>query len=91
VIPGIFEGINATVFAYGATGSGKTYTMQVTVILLTETCSMKCHCWQKPVTETWLIGYHTGHRGFSGAHPFGSFDRPGALHWDMVLRGDFVL
>lgn len=29
LIPGIFEGINATVFAYGATGSGKTYTMQV--------------------------------------------------------------
>uniref|UniRef100_A0A0E0L3E7 Kinesin-like protein n=1 Tax=Oryza punctata TaxID=4537 RepID=A0A0E0L3E7_ORYPU len=28
VIPGIFEGTNATVFAYGATGSGKTYTMQ---------------------------------------------------------------
>lgn len=34
VIPGIFEGINATVFAYGATGSGKTYTMQVPTILL---------------------------------------------------------
>ncbi|CAN6327983.1 unnamed protein product [Urochloa humidicola] len=30
VIPGIFEGINATIFAYGATGSGKTYTMQGT-------------------------------------------------------------
>ncbi|EES18348.1 hypothetical protein BDA96_09G172000 [Sorghum bicolor] len=30
VIPGIFEGINATVFAYGAIGSGKTYTMQGT-------------------------------------------------------------
>lgn len=29
LIPGIFEGCNATVFAYGATGSGKTYTMQV--------------------------------------------------------------
>jgi kinesin family protein 22 len=29
LIPGIFEGTNATVFAYGATGSGKTYTMQV--------------------------------------------------------------
>ncbi|KAM3404528.1 hypothetical protein ACQJBY_007553 [Aegilops geniculata] len=28
LIPGIFEGINATVFAYGAAGSGKTYTMQ---------------------------------------------------------------
>ncbi|KAG2538577.1 kinesin-like protein KIN-10C isoform X3 [Panicum virgatum] len=28
VIPGIFEGVNATVFAYGATGSGKTYMMQ---------------------------------------------------------------
>nr|XP_019706518.2 kinesin-like protein KIN-10C isoform X2 [Elaeis guineensis] len=27
VIPGIFQGLNATVFAYGATGSGKTYTM----------------------------------------------------------------
>ncbi|KAF0923905.1 hypothetical protein E2562_007748 [Oryza meyeriana var. granulata] len=30
VIPAIFDGINATVFAYGATGSGKTYTMQGT-------------------------------------------------------------
>ncbi|XP_062179241.1 kinesin-like protein KIN-10C [Phragmites australis] len=30
VIPLIFEGLNATVFAYGATGSGKTYTMQGT-------------------------------------------------------------
>ena len=29
LIPGIFHGFNATVFAYGATGSGKTYTMQV--------------------------------------------------------------
>lgn len=29
MIPGIFNGCNATVFAYGATGSGKTYTMQV--------------------------------------------------------------
>ena len=29
LIPGIFNGCNATVFAYGATGSGKTYTMQV--------------------------------------------------------------
>ena len=31
LIPGIFHGFNATVFAYGATGSGKTYTMQVSV------------------------------------------------------------
>uniref|UniRef100_A0A7N0TTQ1 Kinesin motor domain-containing protein n=1 Tax=Kalanchoe fedtschenkoi TaxID=63787 RepID=A0A7N0TTQ1_KALFE len=30
MIPGIFHGTNATVFAYGATGSGKTYTMQGT-------------------------------------------------------------
>ncbi|WVZ98847.1 hypothetical protein U9M48_044224 [Paspalum notatum var. saurae] len=30
VIPGIFKGINATIFAYGATGSGKTYIMQGT-------------------------------------------------------------
>uniref|UniRef100_A0A803N7L9 Kinesin-like protein n=1 Tax=Chenopodium quinoa TaxID=63459 RepID=A0A803N7L9_CHEQI len=30
LIPGIFRGCNATVFAYGATGSGKTYTMQGT-------------------------------------------------------------
>ncbi|KAK7339640.1 hypothetical protein VNO77_20318 [Canavalia gladiata] len=30
MIPGIFNGCNATVFAYGATGSGKTYTMQGT-------------------------------------------------------------
>ena len=30
LIPGVFRGCNATVFAYGATGSGKTYTMQVT-------------------------------------------------------------
>ncbi|EXC30985.1 Kinesin-like protein KIF22 [Morus notabilis] len=29
LIPGIFHGCNGTVFAYGATGSGKTYTMQV--------------------------------------------------------------
>lgn len=29
MIPVIFSGCNATVFAYGATGSGKTYTMQV--------------------------------------------------------------
>ena len=29
LIPGIFEGINVTVFAYGATDSGKTYTMQL--------------------------------------------------------------
>ncbi|KAG8376896.1 hypothetical protein BUALT_Bualt09G0111800 [Buddleja alternifolia] len=28
LIPGVFQGYNATVFAYGATGSGKTYTMQ---------------------------------------------------------------
>ncbi|KAK1271640.1 Kinesin-like protein FLA10 [Acorus gramineus] len=28
LIPGIFQGLNTTVFAYGATGSGKTYTMQ---------------------------------------------------------------
>ncbi|XP_010111461.2 kinesin-like protein KIN-10B isoform X2 [Morus notabilis] len=30
LIPGIFHGCNGTVFAYGATGSGKTYTMQGT-------------------------------------------------------------
>ena len=41
VIPGIFEGTNATVFAYGATGSGKTYTMQVPAILLTAICLTK--------------------------------------------------
>lgn len=29
LIPTLFQGCNATVFAYGATGSGKTYTMQV--------------------------------------------------------------
>lgn len=29
LIPEMFRGLNATVFAYGATGSGKTYTMQV--------------------------------------------------------------
>jgi kinesin family protein 22 len=29
ILPGLFRGSNATVFAYGATGSGKTYTMQV--------------------------------------------------------------
>ena len=27
LIPGVLKGLNATVFAYGATGSGKTYTM----------------------------------------------------------------
>ena len=31
LLPGIIEGYNATVFAYGATGSGKTYTMLGTV------------------------------------------------------------
>ena len=31
LIPGMFSGCNSTVFAYGATGSGKTYTMQVWV------------------------------------------------------------
>nr|DAD38666.1 TPA_asm: hypothetical protein HUJ06_012988 [Nelumbo nucifera] len=30
LIPGIFDGRNATIFAYGATGSGKTFTMQGT-------------------------------------------------------------
>ncbi|CAA6661746.1 unnamed protein product [Spirodela intermedia] len=30
LISGVFKGSNATVFAYGATGSGKTYTMQGT-------------------------------------------------------------
>lgn len=30
MIPAVFGGCNATVFAYGATGSGKTYTMQGT-------------------------------------------------------------
>ncbi|GAB4833797.1 hypothetical protein Ancab_032046 [Ancistrocladus abbreviatus] len=30
LIPGVFNGCNLTVFAYGATGSGKTYTMQGT-------------------------------------------------------------
>ncbi|KAF7846991.1 hypothetical protein BT93_L3508 [Corymbia citriodora subsp. variegata] len=30
LITGVFRGCNATVFAYGATGSGKTYTMQGT-------------------------------------------------------------
>ncbi|KAK9684192.1 hypothetical protein RND81_10G193000 [Saponaria officinalis] len=30
LIPGIFSGCNATVFAYGASGSGKTFTMQGT-------------------------------------------------------------
>ncbi|KAG6769471.1 hypothetical protein POTOM_025109 [Populus tomentosa] len=33
LIPGMFRGRNATVFAYGATGSGKTYTMQGTNLL----------------------------------------------------------
>ena len=31
LLPGILEGFNATVFAYGATGSGKTYTMLGTI------------------------------------------------------------
>ncbi|KAK8940456.1 Kinesin-1-like protein PSS1 [Platanthera zijinensis] len=34
MISGIFHGINATIFVYGATGSGKTYTMQGTEIEL---------------------------------------------------------
>lgn len=33
LIPGILEGHNVTIFAYGATGSGKTYTMQGTETL----------------------------------------------------------
>lgn len=39
LISGIFHGCNATVFAYGATGSGKTYTMQV-FQLLTQNLSL---------------------------------------------------
>ena len=31
LLPGIIDGFNATVFAYGATGSGKTYTMLGTI------------------------------------------------------------
>lgn len=27
MIPGVLKGLNATIFAYGATGSGKTHTM----------------------------------------------------------------
>ena len=27
MIPGVLRGLNATIFAYGATGSGKTHTM----------------------------------------------------------------
>ena len=27
MVPGLLEGLNATIFAYGATGCGKTYTM----------------------------------------------------------------
>ncbi|KAL8483907.1 hypothetical protein ACS0TY_026553 [Phlomoides rotata] len=33
LIPGLFQGENSTVFAYGATGSGKTYTMQGSDVL----------------------------------------------------------
>lgn len=33
LIPAVLNGFNATVFAYGATGSGKTFTMQVCVLL----------------------------------------------------------
>jgi excinuclease UvrABC helicase subunit UvrB len=50
VIPGIFEGINATVFAYGATGSGKTYTMQVPTIIMNAMCLIKCHFWQNNIS-----------------------------------------
>lgn len=32
LIPDIFQGFNATVLAYGATGSGKTFTMQVRLL-----------------------------------------------------------
>lgn len=32
LIPGVFQGLNATVLAYGATGSGKTFTMQVSFL-----------------------------------------------------------
>lgn len=40
MIPGIFGSGNATVFAYGATGSGKTYTMQVIVLLVSSVISL---------------------------------------------------
>lgn len=46
MFPGIFEGTNATVFAYGATGSGKTYTMQVPYAPVTLVCLTKCLFWQ---------------------------------------------
>lgn len=40
IIEGIFKGINATVLAFGATGSGKTFTMQVCFCLLSS--SLNC-------------------------------------------------
>jgi type I site-specific restriction endonuclease len=40
VIPGIFKGVNATVFVCGATGSGKTYTMQVRIPFLASACNV---------------------------------------------------
>jgi len=39
LIAGVFRGCNATVFAYGATGSGKTYTMQVGPVIFEENFS----------------------------------------------------
>lgn len=39
LIPGLFHGCNATVFAYGATGSGKTY--KVFCVAQVTKCSFK--------------------------------------------------
>lgn len=40
IIEGIFKGINATVLAFGATGSGKTFTMQVCFRLLSSSLKL---------------------------------------------------
>ena len=40
VIPGVFKGVNASVFTCGAAGSGKTYTMQVWVPFLSSACNL---------------------------------------------------
>lgn len=44
LIAGVFHGCNATAFAYGATGSGKTYTMQVGTVFLRKISALSFDC-----------------------------------------------
>ena len=41
LVGGVVHGVNGTVFAYGATGSGKTYSMVGKVPILLHVCSQK--------------------------------------------------